>query len=94
MQGIYVDQKIHFNFCYKKYFLLGTFGDITYVLLVGVAGSVPHYTDFYKHVRLGDVVCSVPNTNGNMFIFCDKVSIKNHFGIKMSLQKNWVNTWL
>ena len=53
--------------------MIGTFGDIQYVLMVGVAGSVPHYTDFYKHVRLGDVVCSVPNQNGNMFIFCDKV---------------------
>jgi len=25
---------------------------------VGVAGGVPHYTDYKKHVRLGDVVIS------------------------------------
>lgn len=31
-----------------------------YVFLIGVAGGVPHYTDYTRHVRLGDVVASVP----------------------------------
>lgn len=31
-----------------------------YVFLVGVGGGVPHYTDYAKHVRLGDVVVSTP----------------------------------
>lgn len=31
-----------------------------YVFLVGVGGGVPHYTDYKKHVRLGDVVVSTP----------------------------------
>ncbi|XP_065202307.1 uncharacterized protein LOC135832761 isoform X2 [Planococcus citri] len=38
--------------------LLGTFQKVDYVLLVGVGGGVPHYTDYKKHVRLGDVVIS------------------------------------
>lgn len=40
--------------------LLGTFQKVDYVFLVGVAGGVPHYTDYSKHVRLGDVVISHP----------------------------------
>ncbi|ELU00418.1 hypothetical protein CAPTEDRAFT_151003 [Capitella teleta] len=53
--------------------LLGTFGDIDHVFLVGVSGSVPHYTDFYKHCRLGDVVVATPNDKGFLYIFCDKI---------------------
>ncbi|KAJ6637543.1 hypothetical protein Bhyg_10274 [Pseudolycoriella hygida] len=51
--------------------LLGTFQKVDYVFIVGVAGGVPHYTDFKKHVRLGDVVVShfdhsrVSTMNGN-----------------------------
>lgn len=63
-------------------YIVGTFGDVEHVLLVGVAGGVPHYTDFYKHVRLGDVVVSTPNDKGNLYIFCDKV-IKVYFPSKL-----------
>lgn len=38
--------------------LLGTFQKVDYVFIVGVGGGIPHYTDFKKHVRLGDVVIS------------------------------------
>ncbi|XP_031628034.1 uncharacterized protein LOC116343880 isoform X2 [Contarinia nasturtii] len=38
--------------------LLGTFQKVDYVFIVGVAGGIPHYTDYKKHVRLGDVVIS------------------------------------
>lgn len=38
--------------------LLGTFQKVDYVFVLGVAGGVPHYTDYKKHVRLGDVVVS------------------------------------
>ncbi|KAK3919649.1 50S ribosomal protein L9 [Frankliniella fusca] len=41
----------------------GTFQKVDYVFLVGVGGGVPHYTDYSKHVRLGDVVVSHPNSN-------------------------------
>lgn len=30
------------------------------MFLVGVGGGVPHYTDYARHVRLGDVVVSSP----------------------------------
>lgn len=30
------------------------------MFLVGVGGGVPHYTDYARHVRLGDVVVSTP----------------------------------
>ncbi|XP_026281835.1 uncharacterized protein LOC113208839 isoform X2 [Frankliniella occidentalis] len=43
--------------------LLGTFQKVDYVFLVGVGGGVPHYTDYSKHVRLGDVVVSHPSSN-------------------------------
>jgi hypothetical protein len=34
------------------------------VFLVGVGGSVPDYDDGSKHVRLGDIVVSVPTGIG------------------------------
>ena len=45
---------------------------------MGVAGGVPHYTDYYKHVRLGDIVYSTPNDKNNLYIFCDKVPPTEH----------------
>ncbi|RWS30789.1 uncharacterized protein B4U80_03213 [Leptotrombidium deliense] len=39
---------------------LGSFQRVEYVFMVGVGGGVPHYTDYKKHVRLGDVVVSAP----------------------------------
>ena len=38
----------------------GTFQAVDYVILVGVGGGIPHYTDYSRHVRLGDVVVSSP----------------------------------
>ncbi|MCC9705941.1 hypothetical protein E4N62_12180 [Streptomyces sp. MNU76] len=38
--------------------LLGSFRDIKYVLMVGIAGGVPHPRHPDKHVRLGDIVVS------------------------------------
>jgi hypothetical protein len=42
---------------------LGTFQKVDYVFLIGVGGGVPHFTDYDKHVRLGDVVVSAPTEN-------------------------------
>ncbi|XP_067937900.1 uncharacterized protein [Watersipora subatra] len=53
--------------------LLGTFDKIEHVFMVGGAGGVPHYTDYYKHVRLGDVVMSTPNDKGHIYVFCEKL---------------------
>ncbi|XP_075231403.1 uncharacterized protein LOC142330179 isoform X2 [Lycorma delicatula] len=49
--------------------LLGTFQKVDYVILVGVGGGVPHYTDFGKHVRLGDVVISNSTGGDNRAIY-------------------------
>ncbi|XP_065089322.1 uncharacterized protein LOC135710631 isoform X3 [Ochlerotatus camptorhynchus] len=44
--------------------LLGTFQKVDFVFIVGLAGGIPHYTDYKKHVRLGDVViASVSDQN-------------------------------
>ncbi|XP_043192523.1 uncharacterized protein LOC122365404 isoform X3 [Amphibalanus amphitrite] len=55
--------------------LLGCFQGVEYVFLVGVGGGVPHYTDYSKHVRLGDVVVAAP-TPGQRFIYlhCERAS--------------------
>ncbi|XP_058064092.1 uncharacterized protein LOC131213896 isoform X1 [Anopheles bellator] len=44
--------------------LLGTFQKVDYVFIVGVAGGIPHYTDYRKHVRLGDVVIACSALEG------------------------------
>jgi len=55
--------------------LLGTFQKVEYVFLVGVAGGVPHYTDYSKHVKLGDVVVSCPNKNTKgIYVYCDSAT--------------------
>ncbi|CAH2071347.1 unnamed protein product, partial [Iphiclides podalirius] len=55
--------------------LLGIFQKVEYVFLVGVGGGVPHYTDYSRHVRLGDVVVSTPAPDLNdkyVYVFCEK----------------------
>ena len=43
------------------------------MFIVGVGGSVPHFTDYYKHTRLGDVVISKVDSSGNIYYYCDKI---------------------
>ncbi|CAG9860984.1 unnamed protein product [Phyllotreta striolata] len=65
--------------------LLGTFQKVDYVFLVGVGGGVPHYTDYNKHVRLGDVVISSPVKNKNIYFYCESAKSTekgNEFEIK------------
>lgn len=58
--------------------LLGTFQEVEYVLLVGVGGGVPHYTDYGRHVRLGDVVLSTPApASAHQFIYQQCQSAQN-----------------
>ncbi|XP_031337511.1 uncharacterized protein LOC116166635 isoform X3 [Photinus pyralis] len=59
--------------------LLGTFQKVDYVFLVGVAGGVPHYTDYNKHVRLGDVVVSCPVKDRYIYLYCESAK-KNEKG--------------
>ncbi|XP_060526308.1 uncharacterized protein LOC132701965 isoform X2 [Cylas formicarius] len=76
--------------------LLGTFQKVDYVFLVGVGGGVPHYTDYNKHVRLGDVVVSCPTRNKGIYLYCGNTvvtdkgfdfEIKNYSPNTFSLQE-------
>ncbi|XP_054016260.1 uncharacterized protein LOC128896801 isoform X1 [Hylaeus anthracinus] len=49
--------------------LLGTFQKVDFVFLIGIGGGVPHYTDYNKHVRLGDVVVSYPAPLNKKYIY-------------------------
>ena len=55
-------------------YLAGSFSDVEHVMLVGISGGVPHYTDFYSHVRLGDVIIGRKNDKGQMYVYCEKVT--------------------
>ena len=50
---------------FKLFWLQG----VEQVFLVGVGGAVPHYTDFSRHVRLGDVVMSAPPSDDQRYNF-------------------------
>lgn len=50
---------------------------------------MPHYTDYYKHARLGDVVVSVPNQKGYLYIFCDNVTHDTDKGALQYALKSW-----
>uniref|UniRef100_A0A2C9LHC9 Uncharacterized protein n=1 Tax=Biomphalaria glabrata TaxID=6526 RepID=A0A2C9LHC9_BIOGL len=64
---------IHY-FMLTDLLVAGTFNKIQHVLLVGVGGAVPHYSDYTQHVRLGDVVVSTPaDDSGAIYIYCSKV---------------------
>lgn len=53
--------------------LLGTFQKVEHVILVGVGGGVPHFTDYNKHVRLGDVVIShATNNTKHVYVHCEQ----------------------
>uniref|UniRef100_A0A1A9W338 Winged helix-turn-helix domain-containing protein n=1 Tax=Glossina brevipalpis TaxID=37001 RepID=A0A1A9W338_9MUSC len=76
--------------------LLGTFQKVDYVFIVGVAGGVPHYTDYKKHVRLGDIVISyvdkqraLDNSSGKPYVYVYKTGedVKTYFPINDSLQQ-------
>lgn len=42
--------------------------------MVGVGGAVPHYSNYKEHVRLGDVVVSMPSDDtGVTYVYCSKV---------------------
>ncbi|XP_029661037.1 uncharacterized protein LOC115234257 isoform X4 [Formica exsecta] len=60
--------------------LLGTFQKVDFVFLVGVGGGVPHYTDYNKHVRLGDVVISHPTPYNNKYtyIYCESAKMNEN----------------
>ncbi|XP_061395349.1 uncharacterized protein LOC133330964 [Musca vetustissima] len=76
--------------------LLGTFQKVDYVFIVGVAGGVPHYTDYKKHVRLGDVVISYVDkqralANGSekpyVYVYKSGEDVKTYFPVNDCLQQ-------
>lgn len=79
--------------------LLGTFQKVDFVFIVGVAGGIPHYTDFKKHVRLGDVVISSLDqtrqnlTNGKAsdkpycYVYSNGEDIKRYMPVNSCLQE-------
>lgn len=88
---------------------LGTFPRVDYVFLVGVGGGIPHYRDYSKHVRLGDVVVSTPPDTNHPFVYLYCEGLKNavdeeylspeHFSTKtwcppsLKLQNITYNLW-
>lgn len=55
--------------------MLGTFQKVDHVFLVGVGGGVPHYTDYRRHVRLGDVVVSHPvDGKRSVYVYCENAA--------------------
>lgn len=69
--------------------LLGTFDCVEYVFMVGVCGGVPHFSDYYNHVRLGDIIVSMPNQKGQVFIYCDKIVQDKDKGQLQYMLKSW-----
>lgn len=69
--------------------LLGCFQKVDYVFLVGVGGGVPHYTDYSRHVRLGDIVVSAPPSGKNyIYAYCEQA--KRHENGSCSFEtKTW-----
>ena len=61
---------MQFNFPFLS---AGTFQNIEHVFLVGVAGGVPQFADYYRHPRLGDIVFSKCDRKGNLYYHCDKI---------------------
>lgn len=61
------------NIILLNFFSIGTFQKIEHVFVVGAAGGVPHYTNFYKHVRLGDIVISRCNDKTYFCFHVDKI---------------------
>ncbi len=78
--------------------LLGTFQGVEHVFLVGVGGAVPHYTDFDRHVRLGDVVVASPSSFGRgggmdakqrlIYQYCESASVSAEGAVKFET-KSW-----
>lgn len=76
--------------------LLGSFQRVDYVFLVGVGGGVPHYTDYTKHVRLGDVVISTPPDSQRKYIYmyCEKLHTSGDSENDSSLPNEYnIKTW-
>jgi len=58
--------------------LLGTFQKVEHVFVCGAGGGVPHYTNYDKHVKLGDVVVShYGNDQKAVYTYCENICNNN-----------------
>ena len=54
-----------------------TFPSLRHIFVVGVGGAVPHLSDYRSHVRLGDIVVSMPHKPGGpIYNYCDKALLR------------------
>ncbi|KAG8233886.1 hypothetical protein J437_LFUL005213 [Ladona fulva] len=68
--------------------LLGTFQKVDFVFLVGVAGGVPHFTDYNRHVRLGDVVVSHSSKeSSHIYVYCEAAKQKQDSTYEFEIKK-------
>ncbi|KAL8608000.1 hypothetical protein ACOMHN_023816 [Nucella lapillus] len=68
--------------------LLGSFQNIEHVFIVGVAGGVPQFADYYRHPRLGDIIFSLCDKKGYIYYHCDKILQDKDGSINYQL-KTW-----
>lgn len=62
--------------CFKRFYTRADkFSRLEHVLIVGTGGAVPHFTDYDRHVRLGDIVVSAPRSPGGSFYVHCQVSV-------------------
>ncbi|XP_049770542.1 uncharacterized protein LOC126109562 isoform X4 [Schistocerca cancellata] len=68
--------------------MLGTFQKVDHVFLVGVGGGVPHYTDYRRHVRLGDVVVSHPvDGKRSVYVYCENAALSESGGAEFEIKE-------
>ena len=49
--------------------LAAMFDKVQHVLIVGTCGAVPNFSDYDKHVRLGDIAVSA-SSSGPIYLHC------------------------
>lgn len=59
---------------------MGSFQHVEHVIIVGVGGGVPHYTDAQLHVRLGDVVVSSNSGQSAAYVYADNLKVDRKTG--------------
>lgn len=72
--------------------LLGIFQKVEHVFLVGCAGGVPHYSDYNKHPRRGDIIVSFPDPSSNE----ETEFVYGHFEVQKSQANSQIvfNSWM
>ena len=74
---------------------MGFFQKVDHVILVGCGGAVPHYSDYTKHPRRGDIVVSFPNYDDDNDDDADDF-VYAHFEVQKNQSGNQIvsKTWM